>query len=819
MLRRIAVTVCFLAGCTPALGQVPTATRSTTPAPVPNGATATVQVPIDLAGTGNLSQSVDPGTIQITLDSRLPQARYDVTVRRELIPIAAIPLTGIGTIGSLQRLLPERSSDPCDPLVAAARALNDSATESQVSARRAVVNTLLEQGVCTNAVTVADARTVLAATSQSLQPILIREGERVTVTITRSVAQGEARTWVLVFETEPRGEWLTTFGVSFVPDHDERFTTEAIGNDKFKITEGEHVAALKPIGSVFFGWLSSGQQRRNWGWSPTVGFGVGADTLMVFGGLSAIFNRNLTFVGGIAITGQQRLQGRYRADQEVATTLTEDQLHRTVYRPTALFGVALRFDRNPFEKDPPTPPQTTPAASTSAPNTAAGASTATPATPSDVTRAPQQPIVEASRESDIKLRFDAQGALREPGVVKSLLERATTATDVFIISHGWWNDESSADCFYRRVVGGLEQQAPDYLTVERFKPLFVTLYWPSALFPTEPSDCADRRQESSVISAFAVDGVRKWASTAFPDAAGRTEFDVEVARVTTLLESERTSALSDAEAEELATIMVRWRDASGAGVAASEGGEPDLFAGSGPQIAQRWRERPNLRSELSLPNARRWLNFGNAFTFWTMKARAGVVGSRGMHDVLKALQPLRQRNVRIHLIGHSFGGKLLTASLSGSGGVTNRADSLVILQGAFSHFAFASRDEIVGAGVAIDRGGIYRDVLASSLVAGPIVVTYSSADLPNRVLYPAGVALVNDVTEAARAPRYGSLGANGFRGSPALALNLTTDTLASVESQSPRAVSVDASGVILGHSDLVKPQVFKLIWDAIERVR
>jgi hypothetical protein len=121
--------------------------------------------------------------------------------------------------------------------------------------------------------------------------------------------------------------------------------------------------------------------------------------------------------------------------------------------------------------------------------------------------------------------------------------------------------------------------------------------------------------------------------------------------------------------------------------------------------------------------------------------------------------------------------------------------------------------------VAIDRGGIYRDVLASSLVAGPIVVTYSSADLPNRVLYPAGVALVNDVTEAARAPRYGSLGANGFRGSPALALNLTTDTLASVESQSPRAVSVDASGVILGHSDLVKPQVFKLIWDAIERVR
>ena len=828
---RAVLLLCLLAGLGPVFAQQAPSPSPPTSAPAAAPAQA-LSVPFNLAATGNTTQTVDPGEFRVVLENRLPQGRYDITIRRELIPIAAIPLAGIGSIGSLTRLIPELSVDPCDQLVAATKALNDATAESQVPARRVAVEAALKQDTCKNPSTLADARAVLGSTTQELQHVFIRDGERLTVTITRQVAQGQAPSWVLVLETEPRGEWLTSFGVSFVPDSDERYTTEATADQKFKITKENHVFGLKPMGSVFFSWLSSKQARKNLAWSPAAGFGLGSDTTMVFGGVAATYNRNVTFLGGIAVTGQRRLLGRYSPDQEVAASLTEDQLHQTVFRPSVQFGVAVRFDRNPFKKDP--------AASTPSTPAAQPAGSGTPAAPAGGGAAPTgggapggaapaepgvkpgpQPPTEASRDSDIKLRFDARGTLREPAVMATLLQRAKAATDVFLVSHGWWNDESSADCFYRRIVGGLEQQKPEYLTEERYKPLFVTLYWPSALFPMEPSDCTtDPRRESGAAIVFTQDLVRAWAGTAFPDASARAEFNAEATRLAVLLDRERIASLSDVEADELVGILVRWRDASGPPGVTGESGEPETFTGTGAEIARRWRQRPELRTEAALPaSARKWLNFGNAFTFWTMKARAGVVGAKGLYEVVKALQPLReQNNIRLHMIGHSFGGKLLSASLTGSGAAANRVDSLVILQGAFSHFAFASREEINQSGVKVDRPGAYREILASNLIRGPIVVTYSTADLPNRLLYPAGVALVNDVTEAARAPRYGSLGANGFRGSPSVPLNLATSTLASLESQAPRAISVDASGVILGHSDLLKQQVFKLIWDTIGQV-
>jgi hypothetical protein len=44
---------------------------------------------------------------------------------------------------------------------------------------------------------------------------------------------------------------------------------------------------------------------------------------------------------------------------------------------------------------------------------------------------------------------------------------------------------------------------------------------------------------------------------------------------------------------------------------------------------------------------------------------------------------------------------------------------------------------------------------------------------------------------------------------------LATQALGAVATQAG-LFSVDASGVILGHSDLAKPEVFRLIWDAVE---
>jgi pimeloyl-ACP methyl ester carboxylesterase len=111
-----------------------------------------------------------------------------------------------------------------------------------------------------------------------------------------------------------------------------------------------------------------------------------------------------------------------------------------------------------------------------------------------------------------------------------------------------------------------------------------------------------------------------------------------------------------------------------------------------------------------------------------MKQRAGIVGSQGLHPILASLQPRRAAGTRIHLIGHSFGGKLLTAALTGhqlAGG--NRVDSLMLIQAAFSHFAFSTTDEIRALGVTSDRPGLYLPVVANNLVAGLIVATHQPA--------------------------------------------------------------------------------------------
>ena len=69
--------------------------------------------------------------------------------------------------------------------------------------------------------------------------------------------------------------------------------------------------------------------------------------------------------------------------------------------------------------------------------------------------------------------------------------------------------------------------------------------------------------------------------------------------------------------------------------------------------------------ELSLSGmkaaARRLLNY---VTYYQMKERAGTVGSTGVNEVLRAVRE-NHPDVRIHLVGHSFGGRLVTAAVAG----------------------------------------------------------------------------------------------------------------------------------------------------------
>jgi hypothetical protein len=425
------------------------------------------------------------------------------------------------------------------------------------------------------------------------------------------------------------------------------------------------------------------------------------------------------------------------------------------------------------------------------------------------------------------LQYTARGTLdpSSEATAANVLEAAAAATDVFVFSHGWWNNPATAECRYRAMISGLRKSRPAGLTGEEFRPVLVGIYWPSAVFPMEEAGCdsisapRDETLETSRDTQIEDSSIREWAAAAFPSSNPSQR-----ARVAALLvKRSNDQALTAPESRELVMTLLQWRDAETPPDEATEGPVEDPFGADADTVARTWATAENATTENERFRPTNWLNFANAFSFWAMKDRAGIVGSRGVFNLLHNLQDLRQRGLRLHLIGHSFGAKLVTGAITGRGpGVAaNRVDSLVLLQGAFSHFAFATADEIKQLGIATSRGGVYASVVSDRLVEGPIVATFSRLDDKNRFYYPAAVLVRDDFLEAARVSKYGSIGADGIQGPAAEKLTLSTveSPTLMVKAGRPALFSVDASDVVKGHSDLAHDGVFRLIWTAVEASR
>ena len=96
------------------------------------------------------------------------------------------------------------------------------------------------------------------------------------------------------------------------------------------------------------------------------------------------------------------------------------------------------------------------------------------------------------------------------------------------------------------------------------------------------------------------------------------------------------------------------------------------------------------------------MNVLNFTTYYEMKARAGNVGKNGVAKLIDKLAPQVQR---IHLIGHSFGGRVVTATAASSS--TDKIKSMSLLQTAFSHNGFSK-----------SMKGFFRSVVDQKRVTG-----------------------------------------------------------------------------------------------------
>lgn len=132
-------------------------------------------------------------------------------------------------------------------------------------------------------------------------------------------------------------------------------------------------------------------------------------------------------------------------------------------------------------------------------------------------------------------------------------------------------------------------------------------------------------------------------------------------------------------------------------------------------------------------------------TYWEMKNRAGVVGKAGLGPLLAGIHAAAPA-MRVHLIGHSFGARLVSYALAGlPGGLTGAASpvkSLFLIQGAFSHFAFAEA-------LPFDRARKGELAGMAGRVDGPLLTTFSSKDLAVGHAYPIASVLAGQDAAAA----------------------------------------------------------------------
>jgi len=150
----------------------------------------------------------------------------------------------------------------------------------------------------------------------------------------------------------------------------------------------------------------------------------------------------------------------------------------------------------------------------------------------------------------------------------------------------------------------------------------------------------------------------------------------------------------------------------------------------------------------------------NLFTYYTMKDRAGIVGRTGVLQTILHVQGAAPA-LRVHLIGHSFGGRLVTAAANAL--TTPKAiATLVLLEAAYSHNGLGQNWDGDG------HDGAFRPVMSRPEIAGNTLITHSVHDTAVGIAYPLASRLMNQVASALgdANDKFGGMGRNGAQHTP-----------------------------------------------------
>jgi predicted alpha/beta hydrolase family esterase len=422
-----------------------------------------------------------------------------------------------------------------------------------------------------------------------------------------------------------------------------------------------------------------------------------------------------------------------------------------------------------------------------------------------------------------RAEFDINGQPKSPVALPA------DVSDVIVLSHGWNNNQADAESLYRALftnfaaIGGVPQGG---------KAAIIGVLWPSKRFDELVAATASgnggggaagigsqANRESDAMLVRKLDEMKSFFTTdeqkatldelksLVPDLqdkkTARRQF---VEKVRSLLdpgaandEDASSAFFQDDGAEIMERLEIDEEDFDD--TILDDGGSASLPLGVGV-VKPATGGAAGIFGFLSKAKAAA-MNVLNFTTYYEMKARAGKVGANG---VAKLIDSLPAHVQRIHLVGHSFGGRVVTAAAASS--TTDRIRSMSLLQTAFSHHGFSRR-----------KKGFFRAVVDNKRVNGPIVVTHSVKDKAVGVAYPMASRLNGDTTSGLgdKNDKFGGIGRNGAQqmeaGEVVEGKMLATGGAYRFE---PGVIfNLEANDLIPGHSDITGKEVAHAIRSAM----
>lgn len=436
-----------------------------------------------------------------------------------------------------------------------------------------------------------------------------------------------------------------------------------------------------------------------------------------------------------------------------------------------------------------------------------------------------------------EVRFNEHGQVEVPAQADALEQHILTGpsgVELIVLAHGWNNDTEEARRLYRELLSKLRAEltaarvegTPDDFAV-------LAVLWPSKKFADTEIFVGPAAGLGNAISDAAlieqIDNLQE--ATTSQDT--RAKLDAAKALVSVLEDSPRAQAEF---ADLIRSVLPNPQNE-----VAEEDASQEFFSLDGRDLMDRLAKpipvevSPRTAAVLALPTeglggqggaaglgdfftgiksaARNLLNYS---TYYLMKERAGTVGI-GVNALLRHIRSIRN-DIKIHLVGHSFGARLVTTAVRGSDAGTGlTVHTVVLLQAAFSHNAFAVNFDREEEG----RTGAFRQVIAEKRVLGPGLISHTANDRAVGLAYPIASSISGD--DAAhlgdKDSRFGGLGRNGAQHTPEAVARLLLPVEDKYDFEGGQIYNLRADEFIGHHGDIVRPEVAHAIVSAIAAAR